>query len=160
MLTDRKRPIWKGWPKRWPTAAQAERHRAAGGVLGVVPHTLRSSVSISMPETPAQLKIRFGTPPWAALKTLRDDGWHWWFDDAVGRSNSTWFLDGCHGDIRSASGFVCLHKDGPERIVEALELRVEGQSPFPVDCSTTSSGAPLVARREPIRIAPSLGSRR
>ena len=133
VLTAGKRPIWKGWPKRWPTAAQAEHHRAAGGVLGVVPHTLGATVVDIDRGDPKQLLLRLGTPPWAALKTLRDDGWHWWFDDAERRRNSSWFLDGCQGDIRSASGFVCLHVDAPELLAEALELRVVGQSPFPVE---------------------------
>ena len=28
---------------------------------------------------------------------------------------------------------MCLHRDGPELLLEALELRVEGQSPFPLE---------------------------
>ena len=99
-----KRPYWSGWQHRRPAVDVAALHRAEGGLLGVIPFSLRSSVFDIDHGNPAALLAEF--EPWADLPTPR--GRHAYYDDDTPRGNAKWTARGCSGEVRSARGYVIL----------------------------------------------------
>ena len=126
-----KRPVWRGWQKRRPSAAVAQMHvDDAHGPLGVVPWSLRSTALDIDEGDPDALRSWF--EPWADLASRR--GRHFYYDDSEPRGNTSWSLEDCRGDIRGARGFLVLHGDaGPVRLADALDRRVIGRHPWPRD---------------------------
>ena len=80
------------------------------------------------------------------MPTRRKGGQHAYFDDGEPRPNSTWAARGCSGDVRGGSGYLILHADGPEILVEALARRVEGERPWPRDLFELVGLAPFRVR--------------
>ena len=149
-----KRPVWRGWQKRRPSAAVAQRHvDDAHGPLGVIPWSLRSTALDIDEGDPDALRSWFA--PWADLASRR--GRHFYYDDSEPRGNTSWSLEDCRGDIRGARGFLVLHGDGPVRLADALDRRVIGQHPWPRDLFDMAGlgavlgdpvAAPIVAKPE------------
>ena len=141
-----KRPLWRGWQRRWPGADTARAHlNSEKGPLGVVPASLRSTALDVDTGDPLHL---FGEyPPWADIPSRR--GHHAYYDDDRSRGNSTWALHGCGGDIRSGRGFLVLHKDGHEHLSDALERRTFGEHRLPRDLFELAGYAPVLRETQP-----------
>lgn len=149
-----KRPLWRGWLKRRPSAAVALAHiDDAHGPLGVIPWSLHSTALDIDEGDPDALRSRF--TPWADLPSRR--GRHFYYDDSEPRGNTSWALADCRGDIRGARGFLVLHGDGPVRLADALDRRVIGKHPWPRDLFDMAGlgavlgdpvAAPIVAKPE------------
>ena len=106
-------------------------HRRECGPVGIIPWSLRATGLDVDAGDPSDLFAEY--KPWALLPTRRKGGRHAYFDDGEPRPNSTWAARGCSGDVRGGSGYLILHDDGPEILVDALERRVEGERPWPQD---------------------------
>ena len=134
LCAESKRPVRGGqpWNTRVVTADEAERHRLCGGLLGVIPSSIRATALDLDFGDPQQLLIIW--PSWAQIPSRRADGLHIYFDDLANRTNAKWAAYECSGDLRGASGYLVMHEPrGPELLLEALERRVEGANPFPVE---------------------------
>ena len=132
LVTREKRPLsGRSWKQLRPSARDAERHRERGGVLAVVPWSIRATALDLDVGNAEQLVLRFG--PWARLPSRKLGHEHLYFDDVSPRGNSKWSLDGASGDVRSARGYLILWNDGPELLLAALRQRVANACPFPVE---------------------------
>ena len=126
-----KRPLWRGWQKRRPSADVALSHLDdEHGPLGLVPWSLRSTGVDVDAGSPDELARSFA--PWADVPSSRR-GRHLYYDDDQPRGNAAWKLGELCGDLRSARGFLVLHNDAPIRLTDALDKRVPGRHPFPRD---------------------------
>ena len=139
-----KRPIWPRWNKRRASGEVAEVHRRECGPVGIIPWSLRATGLDVDAGDPSDLFAEYR--PWALLPTRRKGGQHAYFDDGEPRPNSTWAARGCSGDVRGGSGYLILHDDGPEILVEALARRVEGERPWPRDLFELVGLAPFRVR--------------
>ena len=139
-----KRPIWPRWNKRRASGEVAEVHRRECGPVGIIPWSLRATGLDVDAGDPSDLFAEYR--PWALLPTRRKGGQHAYFDDGEPRPNSTWAARGCSGDVRGGSGYLILHADGPEILVEALARRVEGERPWPRDLFELVGLAPFRVR--------------
>ena len=139
-----KRPLWRGWNKRRASGEVAEVHRRECGPVGIIPWSLRATGLDVDAGDPSDLFAEY--KPWALLPTRRKGGRHAYFDDGEPRPNSTWAARGCSGDVRGGSGYLILHDDGPEFLVDALERRVEGERPWPQDLFELVGLAPFRVR--------------
>ena len=149
LCTPNKKPIWKSWPRRRPTAEVAALHRREHGPLGVIPWSLRSTGLDVDAGDPRQLLLAFG--PWALIPSKRRGGRHAYYDDTESRGNSKWAVFGCSGEVRGGKGYLILHNDGPELLASALERRVEGARAWPKDLFEMAGLPPVVGRvREPV----------
>ncbi|MCY4509151.1 MAG: hypothetical protein OXG35_19650, partial [Acidobacteria bacterium] len=63
--------------------------------------------------------------PIANLRTRR--GWHLYCSDNQPRPNGRFEAAGCRGDIRGDRGYLVLHFDGAERLLNALRHRDDWQ---------------------------------
>ena len=140
-----KRPYWSGWQRRRPAVDVAAFHRAEGGLLGVIPFSLRSSVFDIDHGNPAALLAEF--EPWADLPTPR--GRHAYYDDDTPRGNAKWTARGCSGEVRSARGYVILHGNAPERLADALDTRADRRRPFPADLFEAAGLSPVAVEIPP-----------
>ena len=144
-----KRPLWRGWQKRRPSADVAQAHvDDAHGPLGVIPWSLRSTALDIDEGDPDALRSCF--EPWADLASRR--GRHFYYDDSEPRGNASWSLENCRGDIRGARGFLVMHGDGLVRLVDALDRRVIGKHPWPRDLFDMAGLGPVLADPEPAPI--------
>ena len=75
-----KRPLWRGWQRRWPGADTARAHlNSEKGPLGVVPASLRSTALDVDTGDPLHL---FGEyPPWADIPSRR--GHHAYYETMI-----------------------------------------------------------------------------
>ena len=151
LCTPNKKPIWKRWPRRRPTAEVAALHRREHGPLGVIPWSLRSTGLDVDAGDPRQLLLNFG--PWALIASKRRGGLHAYYDDTESRGNSKWAAFGCSGEVRGGKGYLILHNDGPELLADALERRVEGERAWPHNLFEMAGLPPVVAVREPMPFA-------
>ena len=140
-----KRPCWSGWKHRRPAVDVAAWHRAEGGLLGVIPFSLRSSVFDIDHGNPAVLLAEF--EPWADLPTPR--GRHAYYDDDTPRGNAKLTARGCSGEVRSARGYVILHGNGCERLAAALDTRADRRHRFPADLFEAAGLAPVAVEIPP-----------
>ena len=140
-----KRPNWSGWQHRRPAVDVAAKHRADGGLLGVIPWSLRSSVFDFDFGNPAALIAEY--EPWAYLPTPR--GSHAYYDDDIPRGNGDWAARGCSGQVRSARGYVILHGNAPELLVAALDTRADRPCRFPADLFEAAGLSPVAVEIPP-----------
>ena len=117
-----KRPCWDGaiysWTHKRPSGAVIRQHE---GLFGIVPWSIRSTALDVDEGDPLQLRLKH--PPFADLPTRRPGGHHLYFDDSLPRGNSAWTGYGCKGDVRGASGYLVLWRDGAVRLLDALDAR-------------------------------------
>ena len=141
-----KRPLWRVWQKRRPSAAVAQTHvDGAHGPLGVIPWSLRST-ALDVDE--GDPLILFGEyQPWVDIPSRR--GHHAYYDDDRPRGNAKWSSHGCRGDIRSGKGFLVLHQDGAERLADALDRRTFGEHRLPRDLFELAGLAPVLSEPKP-----------
>ena len=84
-----KRPLWRGWQKRRPSADGALSHLDdEHGPLGLVPWSLRSTGVDVDAGSPDELARSFA--PWADVPSRR--GRHLYYDDDQPRGNAAWKL--------------------------------------------------------------------
>lgn len=146
LCRENKRPLWMRWQRRRPSADVAQSHLdGAHGPLGVVPWSLRSTALDVDQGDPSELFDHY--EPWADVPSRR--GRHFYFDDDQPRRNSKWEAYGCSGDIRGARGFIVLHRDGPERLADALDRRREGDHRIPLDLFELVGLAPVLREPKP-----------
>ena len=116
-----KRPLLKAWDRTRPDFSKVERHLKGGGLVGVIPASLRCFVvDIDKGGTNGVEAVRgiLGEPV-AVIKTQRPGGFHAWYraaDSEIG--NRKWSLGDAGGDIRGSRGFVILW-DAP-KLADAL----------------------------------------
>lgn len=120
-----KRPCWLdtgpySWPRRRPSSEVIETHR---GWFGIVPWSIETTGLDVDTGDPLQLSIF--CEPIANLRTRR--GRHLYCADNQGRPNGRFDLQGCSGDIRGDRGYLILHYDGAERLLDALRRRDDWQ---------------------------------
>ena len=141
-----KRPMWVRWQKRRPDAGVAQRHlEGDDGLLGVIPWSLHSTALDVDQGDPHELFDNFA--PWADVPSRR--GRHFYFDDDQPRRNSKWEAYGCSGDVRSGRGFLILHRDGPERLADALASRKVGAHRLPLDLFELVGYEPVLREPKP-----------
>ena len=116
-----KAPCWLesgpySWTRRRPSPDVIRAHR---GPFGVVPWSLRTT----------GLDVDYGDPlrlcqvidPIVTLPSRR--GYHLYAPDTEPRRQGDFDLEGCQGQIRSKDGYLCLHRDGAERLLDAVRRR-------------------------------------
>ena len=145
-----KAPCWLesgpySWTRRRPSSDVIRAHR---GPFGVIPWSLKTT----------GLDVDYGDPlrlcqlldPIATLKTRR--GHHLYAPDTEPRKQGTFELEGCRGDVRSADGYLVLHYDGAERLLDAVRRRDdwEPRDLFALVGLPAVTAAP-VARRAAVR---------
>ena len=114
-----KTPERRAWQREPATAQEALAHKAAGGLVGLIPGSLDHAVIDIDEGEPAAAIAALGEP--AFRNRTPSGGTHLWYPVARGRSpvrNGKWKLDGAAGDIRGDKGFVVLWAAGT---VAALE---------------------------------------
>ena len=145
-----KRPMWRGWQKRRPSADVSRVHLDGEyGPLGIIPWSLHSTALDVDEGDPSELFSWL--PPWARIPSRR--GEHGYFDDDAPRGNHSWRLGDLGGDIRSAKGFLVLHSDGAARLADALERRIYGRHKFPRDLFEMAGLEPVLADPVPAPVA-------
>ena len=119
-----KRPCWLGWQKQRPALDVSVEH---GGLLGIVPWSIGTSA----------LDLDYGDwrklpKAWANYATRRKGGRHLYYHDGEPRRNQAWESDDCSGEVRGATGYVILWRDGAERLASAIAgPRQMSLFPFP-----------------------------
>lgn len=115
-----KRPYWDGrhygWKRRRPSAEVIEAHP---GPFGIVPWSVRTTGLDVDHGDPVQLSML--ADPIANLQTFR--GHHLYCSDTAPRRNARFEAAGCSGDVRGANGYLVLHYDGAERLLDAIRRR-------------------------------------
>ena len=120
-----KRPCWLdtgpySWPRRRPSPEVIEAHP---GRFGIVPWSIQTT-GLDVDNGDA-LQLSIFCSPVANLRTRR--GRHLYCADNQGRQNGRFELAGCRGDIRGDRGYLVLHYDGAERLLDALRHRDDWQ---------------------------------
>ena len=118
LADDQKRPCWLergpySWQRRRPPPNVIRAHR---GGFGIVPWSIKMTGMDVDEGDPLQLSIF--VQPIASLRTRR--GVHFYCADTLGRPNSQFHVHGCRGDVRGARGYLVLHYDGAERLLDAI----------------------------------------
>ena len=113
-----KRPCWLdsglySWPRRRPTPEVILQHR---GPFGIVPWSIKTTGLDIDDGDPQELAL--AVSPLATLRTRR--GHHLYVPDTAPRGNATFAAYGCRGDVRGHRGYLLLHRDGPERLLDAI----------------------------------------
>ena len=114
-----KHPIREGWLARPPSTKSVRNHISNGGLVGVVPWSLRCSLVDIDAGAPSDLLTTHS--PVTGWATRRPGGVHLLYRDTEGRGNSKFDLYGCQGDIRGKSGYAVLWGNAATTLVEALE---------------------------------------
>ena len=116
-----KRPCWLdsgpySWPRRRPTPEVVAEHR---GRFGIVPWSIKTT-GLDVDDGDPQA-LALALTPLATLRTRR--GHHLYVPDTAPRGNATFAACGCRGDVRGARGYLLLHRDGAERLLDAIRRR-------------------------------------
>ena len=116
-----KRPCWLesgpySWRRRRATPELIAEHR---GRFGIVPWSIRTTGLDVDDGDPQELAL--AASPLVTLPTRR--GHHLYFPDTSPRGNATFATHGCRGDVRGARGYLVLHGDGAERLLDAIMRR-------------------------------------
>ena len=116
-----KRPCWLesgpySWPRRLPALEVIAEHR---GRFGIVPWSIRTTGLDVDDGDPQELAL--AVSPLVTLPTRR--GHHLYCPDTSPRGNATFATHGCRGDVRGARGYLLLHGDGAERLLDAIMRR-------------------------------------
>ena len=116
-----KRPCWLesgpySWPRRLPAPEVIAEHR---GRFGIVPWSIRTTGLDVDDGDPQELAL--AVSPLVTLPTRR--GHHLYCPDTSPRGNATFATHGCRGDVRGARGYLLLHGDGAERLLDAIMRR-------------------------------------
>ena len=121
-----KRPLSKGWHKTGPDFSNVEGHAEGGGLIGLIPASLRCfvvDINEGGENGVAAVRGVLGEPV-VVIATQRPGGFHVWYRAAAGEiGNRKWELDGPVGYIRGSNGFVILWD--PATLAERLSaLRI------------------------------------
>ena len=119
VLVRDKVPVWRGWNRRKPSVATAERHLDQDGDIGIVPWSLNETVLDVDHGDPADLHRQLGRPR-VVLDSRSRKGAHSWYDDTEPRRNGQFDINGCQGDIRGAGGFVVIHQQQFEKLLDGM----------------------------------------
>ena len=116
VLCGDKKPI-RGFPWR-SHAPDLDCVLAHPGNVGIIPFSvLTSALDVDKGE-PTQLSLFH--PPLVILKSRRPGGEHFYYRDSTPRGNQKWSAYGCEGEVRSARGYLILHRDAPVLLAHAL----------------------------------------
>ena len=140
-----KRPYWDGrtygWKRRRPSTEVIEAHP---GPFGIVPWSVRTTGLDVDHGDPLQLSLL--ADPIANLQTRR--GHHLYCSDTAPRQNARFKVAGCSGEVRGANGYLVLHFDGAERLLDAIRRRDDWhpRDLFELAGITTRAAAPPPSR--------------
>lgn len=143
------------WRTVFPSYSEVRAHAEAGGGAGVVPHTVRiedEGLTVLDCDGGDVLALCEAYPPIMVSESSPGHHHCWYADPSPGRRNGTWRgPGGCHGDVRSASGYVRFVSDGAARLDSALLHVSVDDAPFPAHLivkggTVTGEGALLAAR--------------
>ena len=122
LCKDDKRPCWLGWQKQRPSLDISIQH---DGPLGIIPYSIgTSALDVDRGDWRKLPKA------WANYATRRKNGRHLYYHDGEPRRNQAWESDDCSGEVRGATGYVILCRDGAERLASAI-AGPRQMSPFP-----------------------------
>ena len=98
-----------------------------GGLLGIIPYSIgTSALDVDRGDWRKLPKA------WANYATRRKRGRHLFYGDDSARRNQAWESDDCSGEVRGATGYVILWKDGAKRLADAIAGGVQLELfPFP-----------------------------
>lgn len=88
------------------------------GNIGIIPFSVGTSALDVDRGEPHQLSLLH--PPLVILKSQRPGGEHFYYRDDTPRGNQRWSAFGCSGEVRSAKGYLILHRDAPVLLAHAL----------------------------------------
>ena len=121
-----KRPIWSGWQLQRPSLDISIHH---DGPLGIIPYSIGTS-ALDLDRGDWRKLPR----SWVNYPTRRKHGRHLYYADDHPRRNQQWDSSECGGEVRGASGYAILWRDGLERIAAAISgPRQLSLFPFPAD---------------------------
>jgi len=103
------------WRSHAPALDCVLAHR---GNVGIIPFSLLTSALDVDKGEPTQLSLFH--PPLVILKSRRPGGEHFYYRDDTPRGNQKWSAFGCEGEVRSAKGYLILHRDAPVLLAHAL----------------------------------------
>ena len=155
-----KRPLSKGWQKTRPDFSNVEGHAKGGGLVGVIPASLKCFV-VDIDEGGengvAAVRGVLGEPV-TVTASKKPGGFHAWYRTAADKiGNCKWKLDGAAGDIRGSRGFVILWDpatlaDELARYFDAAQPTDPGKLPRPTTHGARGpaavSSAPVGERNE------------
>lgn len=146
--TETKRPLWRGWSKRWPGIKTVEQHLDRGNAgVGVIPRSLGCAVVDVDDGDPEQLWLRY--PPFVVCDSRGRQDSHGWYCDTERRRDGKFEVLGCAGDIK-CNGFVGLWHDSANRLCD----RLANISSSPLPDLFTAVGIELHAQRASSRAIP------
>ena len=125
-----KRPLSKAWQKTRPDFSNVEGHAEGGGLVGVIPASLKCFVvDIDEGGENGVEAVRgvLGEPV-GVIATQRPGGFHAWYRapaDKIG--NRKWKLDGAAGDIRGSAGYAILWD--PAKLANGLARHFDDAQP-------------------------------
>lgn len=88
------------------------------GNVGLIPFSVGTSALDVDKGEPHQLSLLH--PPLVILRSQRPGGEHFYYRDDTPRGNQHWSAYGCEGEVRSAKGYLILHRDAPVLLAHAL----------------------------------------
>ena len=116
VLCGGKKPI-RGFPWRSHTP-DLDCVLAHPGNVGIIPFSVGASALDVDKGEPTQLSLLH--PPLVIVPSLRPGGEHIYYRDDTPRGNQRWNACGCEGEVRSARGYLILHRDAPVLLASAL----------------------------------------
>ncbi len=126
VLCQGKKPIWGKWQRRRPSVDLCLVH---GPQLGLIPFSIgTSALDIDYGEIGELVEA---APPLITLPTQR--GYHTYYKDNKPRGNEKFTLFGCHGEVRSAKGYLRLYDGGAAKLADALQRPPAASTAFPAD---------------------------
>ena len=144
VLTDGKKPCWKGYMTRPATPPVILRHldQGPGNRVAVRPWSLESTVFDVDQGNPYDLVQVLGEPRCRLDSKRRPDA-HVYHDDTQPRRNGSFSLAGCQGDIRGDRGIVVIYPGQAGRLLDALSRAGE----YPIQTSLLDDIPPPRIRR-------------
>lgn len=112
-------PAWRGYQSRNPGIETIDRHRDAGGLVGIIPWSIGCTALDVDAGNPQSVIAQIGDPR-AALDSMNREGAHLYYDDTAPRRNVKFQIAGCAGDVRSGNGFLVLLGDQAIRLYDAI----------------------------------------
>ena len=113
-----KRPL-AGFPWR-DYAPDLDCVLAHPGNVGIIPFSVGTSALDVDKGDPEAHQFSLFQQPLVIIPSQRPGGLHIYYRDDTPRGNQRWSAFGCSGEVRSAKGYLILHRDAPVRLAHAL----------------------------------------
>ena len=90
------------------------------GNVGIIPFSVGTSALDVDKGHPEAHQFSLFQQPLVIIPSQRPGGLHIYYRDDTPRGNQRWSAFGCSGEVRSAKGYLILHRDAPVRLAYAL----------------------------------------